>query len=149
MGGLFQIFWKGQRVPEIRPPPTFWSMMVGLESHGKRSLMGWCHHRVAKSWTQLSTHALGTVMAPLSLLICYSEDQGLVKVDLSAILDPWDSNLYAVSLGYVILAKGVPCPLPSCFTTTSILWTHSKLTINLLILSNKIIPLTHIKLVIT
>ena len=36
---------------------------------------------------------LGTVMAPLgvsfSLLI---EDQGLVEVDLSAILDPFDSN---------------------------------------------------------
>ena len=36
---------------------------------------------------------LGTVMAPLgmsfNLLI---EDQGLVKVDLSAILDPFDSN---------------------------------------------------------
>ena len=72
-----------------------------------------------------------------------------MKVDLSAILDPFDCNVYVVSLGYVILSKVVPCPLPSCFTTTSILWTHSKLTINLLILSNKIIPLTHIILVIT
>ena len=38
------------------------------------------------------------------------EDQGLVKVDLSAILDPFDSSQFAVSLGYVILSKLCPAP---------------------------------------
>ena len=62
---------KGQRFPEIEPRPTFWSLLIGL----------------------------GTALAPLgmslSLLTCYSEcaeDEGLVQVDLSAILDPFDSN---------------------------------------------------------
>ena len=43
----------------------------------------------------------------------YTEAQGLVEVDLSAILDP--SSVYVVSLDFVILSEVVPCPLPSCF----------------------------------
>ena len=46
------------------------------------------------------------------------EDQGLV---LSAILVPFDSNrLYAVSLGYVILSKVVPCPVPSYYSSEKV-----------------------------
>ena len=41
---------------------------------------------------------------PFSLLI---EDQGLVKVDLSAILGPFDSN------GFMLCPEVVPCPPPS------------------------------------
>ena len=44
------------------------------------------------------------------------EDNRLVEVYLSAILDPLDSNAFILSSGYVILSKLVPCPLPSCFT---------------------------------
>ena len=59
------ILGKAGRLPGVGPRPTFCSLMVNL----------------------------GTVMAPLGvsfhLLI---EDQGLVEVDLSAILDPFDSN---------------------------------------------------------
>ena len=44
-------------------------------------------------------------------------DRGLVKVDLSAILDPSDSNQFMLCpLGYVILSKVVPYPFPSCLT---------------------------------
>ena len=61
------IFGKGRGFPGVGPRPTFCSLMVNL----------------------------GTVMAPLGvsfhLLI---EDQGLVEVDLSAILDPSDSNWF-------------------------------------------------------
>ena len=48
------------------------------------------------------------------------EDHGLViKVDLSAILNSFDSNQFMLyPLGYVILSKVVPCPLPFCFTAT-------------------------------
>ena len=46
----------------------------------------------------------------------YTEDQDLVKVDLSAILDPFDSNQFMLCpWAIVILSKVVPCPLPSCF----------------------------------
>lgn len=38
------------------------------------------------------------------------EDQGLVKVDLSAIMDPSNSNQFTVSLGYVILSNLCPAP---------------------------------------
>ena len=61
------IFGKGRGFPGVGPRPTFCSLMVNL----------------------------GTVMEPLGvsfhLLI---EDQGLVEVDLSAILDPSDSNWF-------------------------------------------------------
>jgi len=61
------ILGKGRGFPGVGPRPTFCSLMVNL----------------------------GTVMAPLGvsfhLLI---EDQGLVEVDLSAILDPSDSNWF-------------------------------------------------------
>ena len=51
---------------------------------------------ISRNWaTPWSFDSLGTVMAPLGvsfhLLI---EDQGLVEVDLSAILDPSDSNWF-------------------------------------------------------
>ena len=59
------ILGKGRGFPGVDLLSAFWSLMVNF----------------------------GTIMAPLSvsfsLLI---EDQGLVKVDLSAILDPFDSN---------------------------------------------------------
>ena len=52
-------------------------------------------HRVGHDWSDLAAVAAGTVMVPLgvsfSLLI---EDQGLVEVDLSAILDAFDSNRF-------------------------------------------------------
>ena len=56
-------------------------------------------------------------MVPLgvsfSLLI---EDQGLVEVDLSAMVNPFDSNQFVLCpRGDVILSKVVPCPFPSCF----------------------------------
>ena len=55
-------------------------------------------------------------MAPLGvsfhLLI---QDQGLV---LSAILVPFDSNQFMLSLGYVIVLKVMPCPFPSCYKWT-------------------------------
>ena len=61
------IFGKGRGFSGVGPRPTFCSLMVNL----------------------------GTVMEPLGvsfhLLI---EDQGLVEVDLSAILDPSDSNWF-------------------------------------------------------
>ena len=45
------------------------------------------------------------------------KDRGLVEVDLSAILDPFDSNPFMLCpLGYVILSKAVPGPFTSCFT---------------------------------
>ena len=44
------------------------------------------------------------------------EDNGLVKVYLSPILDSLGSNAFILSSGYVIPSKLVPCPLPSCFT---------------------------------
>ena len=50
---------------------------------------------------------MALLVVSFSLLI---EDQGLVKVDLSAILDPFDSNQFTVSLGYVILSKLCPAP---------------------------------------
>ena len=94
MGGLFQLFLgRGEDFQEL----------------GRCALFG------------LLTADLGTVRVPLgvsfSLLI---EDQGLViKVDLSAILNSFDSNQFMLyPLGYVILSKVVPCPLPSCFTAT-------------------------------
>ena len=54
---------------------------------------------------------LGTVMAPLGvsfgLLMCYNEHmlrtRGLVEVDLSAVLDPFDSNQFIL------------CPLAGSF----------------------------------
>lgn len=58
-------------------------------------------------------------MVPLgvsfSLLI---EDQGLVAVNLFAILDPFDSNQFMLYPWAMSLAlQLVPCPLlPSCFT---------------------------------
>ena len=49
-------------------------------------------------------------MMPLGMSFSLlNEDQGLVKVDLSAILGPFDSNQFMlVSLGYVIPSKVVP-----------------------------------------
>ena len=83
----------------------------------------WEGAEISRIWA--TTHSLvfwqclGTVMTPLGvsfhLLI---EDQGLV---LSAILVPFDSNrLYAVSLGYVILSKVVPCPVPSYYSSEKV-----------------------------
>ena len=56
-------------------------------------------------------------MVPLGMsLSLLNEDQGLVKVELSAILDPFDSVWFMFCpLGHVILSKVVPCPLLSCF----------------------------------
>ena len=51
--------------------------------------MNWAtsHCLVFQPW------CLGTVMMPLDVLFSLLiEDQGLVEVDLSAILDPFDSN---------------------------------------------------------
>ena len=42
-----------------------------------------------------------------------------IKVYLDVILVPFDSNLYVVSLGYVILSKVVPCQVPSCYSITA------------------------------
>ena len=63
---------------------------------------------------------LGTVMVPLgvsfSLLI---ENQGLVEVDLSAILGPFDSNGFMLCPWVMsFFLKLCPAPLPSCFITT-------------------------------
>ena len=45
------------------------------------------------------------------------KDRGLVEVDLSAILDPSDSNQFMLCpLGYVILSKVVPYSFPSRLT---------------------------------
>ena len=88
------ILGKAGRLPGVGPRPTFCSLMVNL----------------------------GTVMAPLGvsfhLLI---EDQGLVEVDLSAILDTFDSNLLmscpwlcpsfkACALLSSLLFQSGPCP---------------------------------------
>ena len=50
----------------------------------------------------------------------YTEAQGLVEVDLSAILDP--SSVYVVSLGHVILSKDVPCPPFFLFQCEEVHW---------------------------
>ena len=55
---------------------------------------------------------MALLVVSFSLLI---EDQGLVKVDLSAILDPFDFKVYVISFGYIILSKVVLCPFPFCF----------------------------------
>ena len=61
---------------------------------------------------------LGTVMVPLvvsfSLLI---EDQGLVKADLSASMDPFDSNQFMFILGLYHSFKSCTLHLPLLFTS--------------------------------
>ena len=44
-----------------------------------------------------------------------TENQGLVKFDLSVILDPFDFNWFVMPLVNVIASKVLPCPLHSCF----------------------------------
>ena len=65
-----------------------------LQYSGLENSMDYIVHG-SQSQTRLSDFHFGTVMAPLGvsfhLLI---EDQGLVEVDLSAILDPSDSNWF-------------------------------------------------------
>ena len=62
----------------------------------------------------------GTVMTSLgvsfSLLI---EDQGLIKVDLSAMLNLFDSNWFILCpWAMSFFSKVVPCPFPSCYKRT-------------------------------
>ena len=48
----------------------------------------------------------------------YNEDQGLVEVDLSAISDPFDSNLFLLcpqAMSFFQRLCPAPLPLPSCF----------------------------------
>ena len=54
-------------------------------------------------------------MMPLGMSFSLlNEDQGLVKVDLSTILGPFDSAWFMFfPLGHVTLSKVVPCPLLS------------------------------------
>ena len=49
----------------------------------------------------------------------HTEAQGLVEVDLSAILDPFDSNQLVLCILGIILSKVVPCSLTSCFNLES------------------------------
>ena len=52
-------------------------------------------HRVGHDWSDLAAVAAGTVMAPLGVSFSLlTEDQGLVEVDLFAILDPFDSKRF-------------------------------------------------------
>ena len=46
------------------------------------------------------------------LMWAYTEAQGLVEVDLSAILDSFGSNQFVMSLGYVFLSKLCPASFP-------------------------------------
>ena len=66
MGGLFQLFWVwGTDFQELGHRQPFGLLTVGLE----------------------------TIMTPLGVSFSLlTEDQGLVKADLSAILGPFDSN---------------------------------------------------------
>ena len=59
---------------------------------------------------------LGAVLAPLGVSFSLqTENQGLVKFDLSVILDPFDFNWFVMPLVDVIPSKVLPCPLHSCF----------------------------------
>ena len=49
----------------------------------------------------------------------HTEDQGLVEVDVSALLDPFDSNQLVLRVLAVLLSKLVPCSLTSCFNLES------------------------------
>ena len=52
-----------------------------------------------------------------SIQEAYTENQELAKVDLSATLDPFESNQFMLcSQAMSFLSKVVPCPLPSWFT---------------------------------
>ena len=64
--------------------------------------------------------ASGASYSLLMLYDAYTEAQGLVEVDLSAILDP--SSVYVVSLGHVILSKDVPCPPFFLFQCEEVHW---------------------------
>ena len=48
----------------------------------------------------------------------HTEDQGLVEVDASALLDPFDSNQLVLRV-LAVLSKVVPCALTSCFNLES------------------------------
>ena len=77
---------------------------------------------ISRNWAAARSvvlrQCLGTVMAPLCVSFSLPiEVQVLIKVDLSAVLDPLDSNRFMLSLGYAILSEAVPCPLPSCYKT--------------------------------
>lgn len=73
----------------------------------------WRFSGAAHSWSfEMVPDRHGDSGVPFSLLI---EDQGLVEVDLSAILDPCTLIGMCWGLGYVILSKVVPCPLPLLF----------------------------------
>ena len=75
--------------------------------------------RVGQDWTTELTHWLtGTVMVPLGMSFCLLiEDQGLVQVDLFAILDPFDFNWFMVCPWVMsFFQKLCPAPFLSCYT---------------------------------
>ena len=69
---------------------------------------------ISRSWATVHflvfLWCLGTVMGPLSVSF-WIEDQGLVEVNLSAILDPFDPNQFMLCPWAMFFSQNL-CPAP-------------------------------------